>query len=104
MFDGMNAAVSYAVGHDSLVYVTHDGGRSFLPVYPPGGARQWKVDIVSASIWRLTQGNDILATDDAGRSWFRVKSDLVLENNDYLKGEAPGGTVEFTTKTSGWFL
>jgi photosystem II stability/assembly factor-like uncharacterized protein len=104
VFDRLNGAVSYSVGHDSLVYVTHDGGRSFLPVYPPGKARQWKVDIVSASIWRLTRGEDILATDNAGRSWFTVMSNLVLENNDYRKGEAPGGNVEFVTRSVGWLL
>jgi photosystem II stability/assembly factor-like uncharacterized protein len=104
VFSGLNASVSYEVGHDSLVYVTHDGGRSFQPVYPPGRARPWKVDIVSPSIWRLTLGKEILATDNAGRSWYRATSDLVLVNVDYLKGEPPGGNVEFTTKSAGWFL
>jgi hypothetical protein len=101
---GLNAAVSYSVGPDSLVYVTHNGGHSFLPVYPPGKPRRWAVDIVSPSIWRLTRGKDILATNNAGRSWFTVKSDLVLESDNPMPGEPPGGTLVMATNTDGWFF
>jgi photosystem II stability/assembly factor-like uncharacterized protein len=104
VFDGRNGAIPYGVGHDSLVYVTHNGGQSFVPVYPPGKPQRWTVDIVTPSMWRLTHGKEILATNDAGKSWSTVTSNLVLETDVYVKGDAPGGTVVFTSKSDGWFL
>ncbi|MGD0851943.1 MAG: hypothetical protein ABSA07_01130 [Acidimicrobiales bacterium] len=102
VFDGLNGAVPYSVGTLSEVYVTNNGGLTFHPVYPPDRRKRWVEDIASPTIWRLTYGKEILATNDAGKSWFTVTSDTVLQTNDYGSLTAPGGIVQFTTPNDGW--
>jgi photosystem II stability/assembly factor-like uncharacterized protein len=102
VFVGAKGAIPYTVGNHSAVYVTDNGGQSFDPVYPPGKPKQWTEDIVSPSLWRLTHGKEILATNNAGTSWFRKTSSTVLQTTDHVKGAPPGGLVQFTTRNDGW--
>jgi len=102
VFNGSNGAIPYVVGRDSLIYVTTNGGQSFHPVYPPGRPKPWMEDIVSSSIWRLWYGKTILATDNAGRTWFTVRSDTVLQTNAYGPGAPRGGIVQFGSTNGGW--
>jgi len=69
-----------------------NGGQSFHPVYPPGKPRQWAVDVISPSQWRLTYGKEILATNNGGTSWFTVTSNTVLRSDSYAKGAPPAGS------------
>jgi|GEM_PF-4291949 len=102
VFIGSKGAVPYGGGNYSAVFVTDNGGQSFHPVYPPGKPRQWAVDIISPSQWRLTYGKEILATDNGGTSWFTVTSNTVLRNTSYVKGAPPGGLVDFVSTSDGW--
>ena len=102
VFVGSKGAVPYGGGSYSAVFVTSNGGQSFHPVYPPGKPRQWAVDVISPSQWRLTYGKEILATNNGGTSWFTVTSNTVLRSDSYAKGAPPGGLVEFTTPNDGW--
>jgi photosystem II stability/assembly factor-like uncharacterized protein len=102
VFVGSKGAVPYGGGSYSAVFVTDNGGQSFHPVYPPGKPRQWSVDVISPSQWRLTYGKEILATNNAGTSWFIVTSNTVLRSDSYAKGAPTGGIVEFTTPNDGW--
>ncbi|HUX05604.1 MAG TPA: hypothetical protein VMV53_11960 [Acidimicrobiales bacterium] len=102
VFNATRGAVPYLAGSYSAVYVTNDGGRSFHPVYPPGKPRTWAVDLISPSRWRLTYGKEILATNNAGHSWFAVASNTVLTAHTYVKGAPPGGLVDFVSANDGW--
>jgi photosystem II stability/assembly factor-like uncharacterized protein len=102
VFSGAKGAVPYAGGSYSAVFVTNNGGESFHPVYPPGKPRTWAVDLVSPTQWRLTNGKEILATNNAGTSWFSIVSNTVLQNSSYVKGESPGGLVDFVSADDGW--
>ena len=104
VFVGLAGAVPYSVGNYSAVYATGDGGESFHLVHPPGTPRQWAVDIVSPTIWRLSFGREILATDNAGRYWFTLTSDTVLKSTSDARGSPPGGTVDFTSQSEGWLV
>jgi photosystem II stability/assembly factor-like uncharacterized protein len=102
VFDGLNGAIPYTVGTLSEVYVTNNGGLTFHPVYPPDQRKRWVEDVASPTMWRLTYGKEILATDNAGKSWFTVESNTVLQTNDYGSLTAPGGIVRFSTANDGW--
>ena len=102
VFVGSQGAVPYGGGSYSAVFVTDNGGQSFHPVYPPGKPRQWAVDVISPTQWRLTYGKEILATNNGGTSWFTITSNTVLRSDSYAKGAPTGGLVEFTTPEDGW--
>lgn len=102
VFVGSQGAVPYGGGSYSAVFVTDNGGQSFHPVYPPGKPRQWAVDIISPTQWRLTYGKEILGTNNGGSSWFTITSNTVLRSDSYAKGAPTGGLVEFTTPEDGW--
>lgn len=102
VFIGLKGAVPYGGGSYSAVFVTTDGGQSFHPVYPPDKPRQWSVDIISPSQWRLTYGKEILATNNGGTSWFSVTSNTMLTNTRFVKGAPPGGLVRFVSANDGW--
>ena len=104
VFSGADGAIPYSVGRDSEIYVTSDGGQSFHPVYPPGKLKQWSEDIVSPFVWRLTDGKEILGTNNGGRTWFTVGSDTVLQTDEYSRSAPPGGLVQFSTPSVGWLL
>lgn len=103
-FVGPDGAIPYAVGPQSAVYVTNDGGESFHPVYPPGKPKPWAEDIVSPTEWRLTYGKEIEGTNNGGSTWFKVTSSTVLQVTNYKKGSPPGGIVEFTNHVDGWLI
>lgn len=102
VFSARRGAVAYLGGSYSAVYVTTDGGRSFQPVYAPGTPRTWAVDLITPSKWRLTYAREILATNNAGHSWFAVTSGTVLTARTYAKGAPPGGFVDFVGTNDGW--
>ena len=70
VFDGEVGAVGLSVdlpGETSIVYRSTDGGDSWRPVVPPGRPRDWSVDIVSGSTWKLVAGRTILTTTNGGQ-------------------------------------
>jgi len=102
VFNGSKGAIPYVAGSYSAVFVTSDGGASFHPVYPPGKRQPWAVDLLSPSQWRLTNGKEILATNNGGTSWFAIMSGTVLRTSTYVKGAPPGGLVDFVSANDGW--
>lgn len=99
---GEQGAVAFAEGHSSLVYVTHDGGRSFVPIYPPGPRRPWVIDVVTPSLWRLAYGNQIIGTNDAGASWFGLSSHTIA-TAAIRHAETYGiATLRFSTPNFAW--
>jgi photosystem II stability/assembly factor-like uncharacterized protein len=105
VLSGRNGAVAFEEGHFSLVYVSHNGGTSFTPVYPPGPKRPWTIDIVSAKVWRLTFRNHILGTDDGGRSWFNLPSNAFASpaiQRAQRWGTGAPDSMAFTSSSFGW--
>jgi photosystem II stability/assembly factor-like uncharacterized protein len=74
--DGADVAVANLGGLGpgvSGISISSDGGRSWrnhlLPA-PPAN-HYWNVDLIDTTHWRATDGDVILATDDAGAHWRR---------------------------------
>ena len=97
VFDGDVGAVGLDVdlqGETSIVYRSTDGGDSWRPVVPPGRPRDWLVDIVSGSTWKLADGRTILTTTNGGQSWRAATSNLATSAGDHL---------DFVTARAGWY-
>jgi photosystem II stability/assembly factor-like uncharacterized protein len=77
----------------SLVYRTTDGGASWQPVPSPGKPRNWSIDLVDATHWKLAAGRTILATNNAGRTWQTVNSNIAIGH----------GSDDFVTPQIGWY-
>jgi photosystem II stability/assembly factor-like uncharacterized protein len=87
-----------------IVYVTANAGASWHEVVPPGPARGWAVDIITPSHWRLVSGKVILGTDNAGRSWRTIRSNIGNLNPGFAvarPGETLGG---FVNDDVGWMF
>jgi photosystem II stability/assembly factor-like uncharacterized protein len=103
VLSGRRGAVGYEGGKYSVVYVTGDGGASFHAVSPPGQRRPWNVDVLTPRVWRLAYKTTIMATNDAGKSWFTVHSDANSVSKP-RKYAASAPQVIFATDTRAWLI
>ena len=46
-----------------------DGGATWRTASIPDPTKQWDIDLVDPTHWRMTDGKDLVATDDAGAHW-----------------------------------
>ena len=46
-----------------------DGGATWRTAPIPDPTKQWDIDLVDPTHWRMTDGTDLMATDDAGAHW-----------------------------------
>jgi photosystem II stability/assembly factor-like uncharacterized protein len=70
-------------------------------VRPAGPAALWAVDIRTPNSWILIRADQLLATDDAGRSWTHTAMDhhfdaIIQSYYDF----AP--LIDFPTHSTGW--
>ena len=97
VLEGRLGAVGLSVEgpHDkSLVYRTTDAGATWWPAVPPGPPEDWSVDVVTATIWKLTAGTVVLTTRDAGRTWSTATSALDFGAQD--------GALDYVNAEDGW--
>jgi hypothetical protein len=104
--EGRYGAVGYSNfgphGPETIVYASEDGGLSWRPVIPPGKPEQWLVDTLTAQRWRLVYGQQILATDNAGRTWRTIGTNHrfpALFSQLFSEFNLP---VRFATAETGW--
>lgn len=99
-------AVGYTIAGRPLktvVYISTDGGAAWHPVTPPGPAQGWVVDAITPVSWRLVQGDHILATGNAGRTWHTITSNVTFDiYYAYLNPTPP--VVNFATAKIGWII
>ena len=85
----------------SYVYTSSNRGRSWRVVVPPGAPAGWLVDTLSPTRWRLVNGDRILATDDGGRSWRTITSNVAFRLS-YSFGSPTAPVVDFVSGQVGW--
>lgn len=97
-------AVGYTIDGSplrSVVYVSTDRGAAWRPVTPPGPPEGWVVDAISGTSWRLVDGDHILATDNAGRTWRTITSNVTFRIY-YAYDDPTPPVVDFVTSQTGW--
>lgn len=92
-----------APGAQTVVYVTGDGGLKWHAVVPPGKPTAWLADAITPLSWRLVAGNRILATDNAGKSWRTITSNVRL-NPIYPYDDPTAPVVNFASSQTGWIV
>jgi len=107
ILEGRYGAVGYSIerpaGSITIVYVTTNGGRDWHPVIPPGPAEPWLVDTLTPQSWRLVDGNRILVTDNAGRSWQTIATNHRFPALFYAYNN-PTPPVVFASASVGWLV
>jgi photosystem II stability/assembly factor-like uncharacterized protein len=101
---GRRGAVGYTIDGSPLkavVYVSTDRGLAWRPVTPPGAPQGWVVDAISGTSWRLVAGDHILATDNAGRTWRTITSNVTFRVY-YAYDDPTPPVVDFVTSQTGW--
>jgi photosystem II stability/assembly factor-like uncharacterized protein len=92
-----------APGAETVVYVTSDGGLKWHAVIPPGKPTAWVVDAITPLSWRLVAGNRILATDNAGKTWQTITSNVSLTPL-YSYDDPTAPVVNFANSQAGWVV
>jgi photosystem II stability/assembly factor-like uncharacterized protein len=100
---GTNAAASVALGgykqvrSQTLIFSsTNNTGHDWRAVVPPGPRIAWGADVVTPTVWRLSLNRTILATNNAGRTWTKIRS------NKRLTTSTQSTAVDFVTPQVGW--
>jgi photosystem II stability/assembly factor-like uncharacterized protein len=104
LVSGRRGAVGYTISGrplKSLVYVSTDSGASWRPVTPPGQPEGWVADAISPSSWRLVDGDHILATDNGGKTWRTITSNVTFSIY-YAFDDPTPPVVDFATSQVGW--
>ncbi len=76
-----------------------DGGTTWRTELVPDPTKQWVVDLIDPTHWRLADGTVLMATDDAGKHW-RTTTPNVNMTDPY--GEPVGLT--FLSTDLGWAI
>jgi photosystem II stability/assembly factor-like uncharacterized protein len=99
---GANAAAGIDIGgfrhvrSQTLIVRSSDTGRNWRVVKPPGRPIPWGADVVTPTVWKLTLGRTILATNNAGRTWMKIRSDKRLTTS------TQSDAVDFISPVVGW--
>lgn len=108
VLNGADGAVGFRVDGSSpaaattLVYRSSDGGTTWQPVTPPGPRTYQCVDTVTATSWRLIAGDQLVVTDDAGRTWHTTTMNQNFGQLACGGAEFGGPEVDFTGEGIGW--
>jgi photosystem II stability/assembly factor-like uncharacterized protein len=65
----------------TAIATSSNGGRSWRATLVPGPREHWRVDLIDAQHWRLTDGSILLATDDGGRHWRRSRPAQTMKDS-----------------------
>lgn len=90
-------------GLKTVVYVSTDNGAAWHPVTPPGTIEGWVTDAITPVSWRLVQGDHILATGNAGRTWRTITSNVSFDIY-YSYDDPTPPVVNFATSDVGWIV
>jgi photosystem II stability/assembly factor-like uncharacterized protein len=104
VFEGRRGAFVITVGNGEVVVfeVTGDGGKSWTPsVFKAAKNKTWHVDVLDPEHWRMTDGEILLSTDDAGRNWSRIRPNVPLQSRGVGRYV---GELHFATPTVGWVV
>jgi len=85
----------------SLVYVSDDSGRTFAPVSVPVRGHQVLQDLLTASSWKVFWGHTIYETNNAGRTWHSVASNVDVTSLYSAQSGLPTA-VDFVNAKVGW--
>ena len=85
----------------SLVYVSNNGGRNFSPVQVPVRGHQALQDLLTPSSWKIMWGRTIYETDNAGRTWHSVASNVDMTSLYNAQSALPTA-VDFVSAKVGW--
>jgi photosystem II stability/assembly factor-like uncharacterized protein len=66
---------------DTGIATSSNGGRSWRARLVPGPPEHWRVDLIDAQHWRLSDGTVLLATDDGGRHWRRSRPGRTMKDS-----------------------
>ncbi|MGD0385759.1 MAG: hypothetical protein ABSB73_06435 [Solirubrobacteraceae bacterium] len=104
VLNGADGAVGYTIAPSrTVVCVTTDAGASWASLTPPGQAKPWVVDVITALRWRLVAGDEVLATNDGGRTWTAIHADVSFNLGFSFASPAPP-SVDFATGEIGWIV
>lgn len=96
--DGQSLAMVYQLGRVAAVATSSDGGTTWKSQLLPRPLDNWIVDLIDPSHWRLTNGTEVMATDDAGAHWRTSTPAVPLISSPY--GEPDN--LDFLTPLEGW--
>jgi hypothetical protein len=104
VLSGARGAVGYTISGQPLktvVYVSTDHGAAWHPVTPPGQPEGWVADTITPLSWRLVAGDRVLSTDNGGRAWRTITSNVTFHLY-YAYDDPTPPVVDFVTGQVGW--
>lgn len=96
---GENLAVVFHLGPDTAVATSSDGGNTWRSQLVPQPHDHWSVDLIDPTHWRLTNGTELMATDDAGAHWRTWTPSVPLKSSGTY-GEVD--SLDFLNPMLGW--
>ncbi len=96
---GGNLAMVVHLGPDIAVATSANGGATWKSQLLPQPLDHWSVDLVDPTHWRMTNGTELMATNDAGANW-RTWTPTVPMKSSGTYGSVD--KLDFLTPQEGW--
>lgn len=96
---GDDLATVFHLGPDTAVASSTDGGNTWASQLVPQPLDHWNVDLIDPTHWRLANGTEIMATDDAGDHWRTWTPEVPMKSSGTY-GEVD--KLDFLNPLQGW--
>lgn len=83
----------------TIIATSVNDGQSWTSQLMPKSSQPWNIDLIDPTHWRLTNGTQLMATDDAGAHW-RTWTPTVAMQSSGTYGVAD--QLDFLTPSDGW--
>ena len=100
---GSNLAVAETIGGSpaTVIAASANNGQSWKSQLISSPTQAWNVDLIDPAHWRLTNGDEIMATDDAGAHWRTWTPTAAMKGPGTFGG---ADRFDFLTPLQGWAL
>jgi photosystem II stability/assembly factor-like uncharacterized protein len=85
----------------TVIATSSDNGKTWQSQLVPTSPQPWKVDLIDPTHWRLTNGTELMSTNDAGAHW-RTSTPTIPMKSPGTYGAAD--SLDFLTPLNGWAI
>ncbi len=85
----------------TVIATSSDNGKTWQSQLVPTSPQPWKVDLIDPTHWRLTNGTEVMSTNDAGAHWHTSTPTIPMKSPGTY---GAADSLDFLTPLNGWAI